>query len=123
MSDPEPTGERQRHVLSVDHAKLYALWNHYLESPVYEERALCGMYDELANRLESMGSKALGNLDCPGDFGRFQPSRSSNIEYKDEQGYEFRTLIMGEIAGSAHGTVLRAIGNYYSPSEVIIVLF
>ncbi|KAJ7455972.1 hypothetical protein B0H11DRAFT_2244316 [Mycena galericulata] len=91
---------------------------YYLQmSPVYEERADCGMYDELANTLSSMGVKALGNVDCPDDFQRFQPPHSSNVEYKDSDGFEFRTLIVGEIASGVHGSVLRATGNYYTSGD------
>ncbi|KAJ7912821.1 hypothetical protein B0H13DRAFT_2473669 [Mycena leptocephala] len=31
---------------------------------IFEERALCGMYDELTDTLVAMGNKALGNIDC-----------------------------------------------------------
>ncbi|KAJ7131261.1 hypothetical protein C8R44DRAFT_613104, partial [Mycena epipterygia] len=82
-----------------------------------EERVECGMYDEIATTLDAMGSKALGNLDCPTDFIRYQPSGSTNIEFRDNEGQEFRTLIVGEIAGSNTGTVLRATGNYYAGND------
>lgn len=116
-SDPAPTGERSHHVAP----ERFSWWDYYLRSPVYEERALCGMYDELADTLAEMGGKALGNLDCPDDFNRYQATPTSNVEFKDSSGYEFRTMIVGEIAGSAHGTVLRAIGNYYIAADVSFI--
>ncbi|KAJ7723088.1 hypothetical protein DFH07DRAFT_783657, partial [Mycena maculata] len=86
---------------------------------VYEERAACGMYDEIVQKLVDMGQKALGNLECPEDFVRHHDpsSWSNNIEFRDKDGFEFRTLIVGEIAGSVHGTVLRASGNHYAGTE------
>ncbi|KAJ7435206.1 hypothetical protein B0H11DRAFT_2257492 [Mycena galericulata] len=85
---------------------------------VYEERANCGMYDELADTLAAMGSKALGNVDCPEDFIRHQTGgHSSNIEFRDKEGFEFRTLLIGEVAGSVHGTVMRATGNYFASAD------
>jgi hypothetical protein len=76
------------------------------------------MYDELVSSLSAMDANALGNTDCPEHFNRYQASQTSNIDFKDSNGYEFRTLIVGEIAGSAHGTVMRAIGNYYITPDV-----
>ncbi|KAJ7815595.1 hypothetical protein B0H13DRAFT_2461994 [Mycena leptocephala] len=81
---------------------------------IFEERALCGMYDELTDTLVAMGDKALGNIDCPDDFSRYQPPYSSNIEFRTSAGFEMRTIIVGEIAGPSQGTVMRAIGNYYT---------
>ncbi|KAJ7759479.1 hypothetical protein B0H14DRAFT_2634424 [Mycena olivaceomarginata] len=75
------------------------------------------VYDEVAGRLSGIAKKALGNLQCPEDFGRYLPPHSFNIEFKDREGFELRTLIVGEIAGSAHATVLRATGNYYTPAD------
>jgi hypothetical protein len=116
-ADPAPTGEESRRVTPIA-PEPFSWWDYYLRSPVYEERALCGMYDELADTLTKMGGKALGNLDCPEDFNRYQATPTSNVEFKDSDGYELRTMIVGEIAGSAHGTVLRAIGNYYIAADV-----
>ncbi len=65
-----------------------------------------------------MGKAALGNVDCPQDFVRYQPAYSSNIEFRNKDGFEFRTVIVGEIAGPLHGTVMRAIGNYYTGENV-----
>jgi hypothetical protein len=76
------------------------------------------MYNELVNSLSAMDANALGNTDCPEHFNRYQASQTSNINFKDASGYEFRTLIVGEIAGSAHGTVMHAIGNYYITPDV-----
>ncbi|KAJ7486254.1 hypothetical protein B0H11DRAFT_1648474, partial [Mycena galericulata] len=85
---------------------------------VYEERVNCGMYDELADTLSAMGPKALGNVDCPDDFIRHQTGgHSSNIEFRDKDGFEFRTLLIGEVAGSVHGTVMRATGNYFASAD------
>ncbi len=81
---------------------------------MFEERLKSGLYDELVNNLDAMGKAALGNVDCPADFARYQPAYSTNIEYRTKEGYEFRTVIVGEIAGPMHGTVMRAIGNYYA---------
>ncbi|KAJ7829347.1 hypothetical protein B0H13DRAFT_2372630 [Mycena leptocephala] len=115
-ADPAPTGEESRRVTPIA-PEPFSWWDYYLQSPVYEERAICGMYDELADTLTEMGRKALGNLDCPEDFNRYQATPTSNVEFKDSDGYELRTMIVGEIAGSAHGTVLRAIGNYYIAAD------
>ncbi|KAJ7109674.1 hypothetical protein C8R43DRAFT_904739 [Mycena crocata] len=107
FGDPVPTGEDLESPPRFDRYYLFL-------DPVFEERAACGMYDELADQLSSMGIKALGNVDCPDDFVRYQPPHSTNIEFRDNAGAEFRTLIVGEVAGSIHGTVLRATGNYFT---------
>ncbi|KAK6996434.1 hypothetical protein R3P38DRAFT_2799750 [Favolaschia claudopus] len=85
------------------------------EPTVFEERLTSGLYDELVESLQAMGNSALGNVDCPNDFTRHQPQYSNNIEFRtSDGGLDFRTAIVGEVAGSLQGTVLRAIGNYYS---------
>ncbi|KAJ7779472.1 hypothetical protein DFH07DRAFT_765757 [Mycena maculata] len=85
---------------------------------VYEERDTCGLYEELVDALTAMGPKALGNIDCPDDFIRHMPAGySSNIEFRDKEGFEFRTLIVGEIAAPIHGTVLRATGNFFASND------
>ncbi|KAJ7130125.1 hypothetical protein C8R43DRAFT_896332 [Mycena crocata] len=108
FGDPVPTGEDLESPPRFDRYYLFL-------DPVFEERAACGMYDELADQLSSMGIKALGNVDCPDDFVRYQPPHSTNIEFRDNAGAEFRTLIVGEVAGSIHGTVLLArYRNYFT---------
>ncbi|KAK7037890.1 hypothetical protein R3P38DRAFT_2770252 [Favolaschia claudopus] len=90
---------------------------------VFEQRLTSGLYDELVQNLQAMGKLALGNVDCPDDFARHQPQYSNNIEFRASSGFEFRTMIVGEVAGSTQGTVLRATGNYFTGDPVIFFSF
>lgn len=93
------------------------------DSPVFKERETCGLYAELVDNLEALGNRALGNLDYGEGFERYKPQHSNNIEFKDPDGFELRTLIVGEVAGHAHGTQLRASGNYYAGGVVRLFSF
>lgn len=87
-----------------------------VENPLYAQRAESGLYDGIADQLAAMKDKALCNIDFPDDFTRHIEGWSKNYKFMDKDGNEMRTAIVGEIAGPALGTVLRAHGTYYSRS-------
>ncbi|KAJ6602994.1 hypothetical protein B0H10DRAFT_2230016 [Mycena sp. CBHHK59/15] len=83
-------------------------------APVYSRRVDSGLYERVVDQLVDMGQRALANVDYVIDFSKFFKSWSSNIKFQNRGGGEFHTNIIGEIAGPAHGTVLRAAGNHFT---------
>ncbi|KAJ6461570.1 hypothetical protein C8R47DRAFT_1080539 [Mycena vitilis] len=83
-------------------------------SSVYGDRNETGLYDAVADQIESMGKDALANVDYPDDFTRRIEDWSKNHRYVDREGNELRTAIVGEVLGPAMGTLIRAHGNYFA---------
>ncbi|KAJ7177012.1 hypothetical protein C8R46DRAFT_1030227 [Mycena filopes] len=83
-------------------------------SPIYGDHKASGLYDSIANQIASMGSDALANVDYGEDFTRVIEDWSKHYHYIDKNGEEFRTSIVGEIAGPVLGTLLRSNGNYFT---------
>ncbi|KAJ7643206.1 hypothetical protein B0H17DRAFT_959854 [Mycena rosella] len=86
----------------------------YVDSPIFAQRAETGLYDEIADQIAQMNTEALANIDYPDHFTRVIEEWSHNHKYMDKEGNELRVAIVGEVVGPAHGTILRAHGNYFS---------
>ncbi|KAJ7025254.1 hypothetical protein C8F04DRAFT_1212930 [Mycena alexandri] len=83
-------------------------------STIYAERNESGAYDDIADRILSMGDDALANIDYTQQYTRHIEDWSKNHRFMDRAGNELRTAIVGEILGPAMGTLVRAHGNYFA---------
>ncbi|KAG6875030.1 hypothetical protein C0992_005496 [Termitomyces sp. T32_za158] len=73
-----------------------------------------GLYPAVADSIINMHGSFLGSAKFGIDFKRCIKQWSGNYIYKDSQGRDFRTNIVGEIASTASGTIIAAKGNYYA---------
>ncbi|KAJ7120674.1 hypothetical protein C8R43DRAFT_1136625 [Mycena crocata] len=87
---------------------------HPVNNPTYEKRAASGMYDKFSTQLENMGLTALTNVEYPDDITRKITEWNKEASYVNADGTEFRASVLGEIGGTAMGTVLRSTGNFYA---------
>ncbi|KAG6877068.1 hypothetical protein C0992_010962 [Termitomyces sp. T32_za158] len=73
-----------------------------------------GLYAAVADSVVNIHGSFLGGAKFGIDFKRCIEQWSGNYIYKDSQGRDFRTNIVGEIASTSAGTIIAAKGNYYA---------
>ncbi|KAG6915535.1 hypothetical protein DXG01_011032 [Tephrocybe rancida] len=79
-----------------------------------QERFSTGIYQDAAEQLKSMGRASLAVAEYGTDFLRTTEGWSGNYAYKEDNGAEFRTNIIGQIAPVSAGTIIAAKGNHYA---------
>ncbi|KAJ7649355.1 hypothetical protein DFH06DRAFT_1420719 [Mycena polygramma] len=90
---------------------------------VYGQRVESGLLESIADRLSAMKEGALANIDFPKDFSSTKEEWSGNHTFVGKDGNELRVSLVGEIAGPALGTILRAIGQHYAGRDEACLTF
>jgi hypothetical protein len=82
-------------------------------SPLFINRFETGFYDDIANNIVEMGTASLAGADYKHSFNRVIEQWSNNYLYRNNDGTEFRTNIVGKICAEELGTLVGAKGNHY----------
>ncbi|KAG6876463.1 hypothetical protein C0992_012883 [Termitomyces sp. T32_za158] len=85
-----------------------------ISTSLAQEHVASGLYELLATEMLAMEKSALAMTEYGTDFVRVTERWSGNHSYKDTDGAEWRTNIIGEIASAAAGSVVSAKGNHYA---------
>lgn len=83
-------------------------------SPLYIERFENGFYDDVARSIVEMGSTSLAGAEYKQTFYRVIEQWSNNYLFRNNDGTEFRTNIVGEICVEELGTLIGSKGNHYA---------
>jgi hypothetical protein len=80
-----------------------------------------GLYDEVASDVNDMGTSALAGAEYNNTFHRVIEQWSNNYLYRNSDGIEFHTNIVGEICPKEQGTLIGAKGNHYGgrPGQLV----
>lgn len=83
-------------------------------SKLFADRYELGLYDAIGERLIQADRAALAFAEYNVDFTRHVEVWSKNYIFRDNNGAEFLTMIMGEICAPTFGTIISAKGNHYA---------
>ena len=83
-------------------------------SPLCIQRFQDGFYDDVASNVVEMGTASLAGVEYKQTFHRVIEQWSNNYLYRNNNGTEFRTNVVGEICVEELGTLVGSKGNHYA---------
>lgn len=94
-------------------------------SPLFSGREDAGgVYDSLFDDLKTAGPTALCNAEYNVDFfPRTSDNWSGNYTYVDKHSGFSTFIVVGEVLGENHGTLLGAQGNHYPGKDNVRSVF